>query len=67
MSWGGTHASGVRFVYQVVVPRALASKELTKVFDSGEKIVLPLWDPMVRFSLLVVFNFLMDGSQGSLA
>ena len=37
-----------RFVYQVVVPKALAPKELVKVFESGEKTVLPPWDPMVR-------------------
>ena len=36
-----------QFVYQVVVPRALAPKELVKVFDQGEKTVLPPWDPMV--------------------
>lgn len=35
------------FVYQVVVPKSLAPKELVKVFESGEKIVLPPWDPMV--------------------
>jgi bleomycin hydrolase len=37
-----------RFVYQVVVPKALAPRELVKVFEDGERIVLPLWDPMVR-------------------
>ncbi|KLO19561.1 peptidase C1B, bleomycin hydrolase [Schizopora paradoxa] len=35
-----------QFVYQVVVPRTLAPKELVKVFDQGEKTVLPPWDPM---------------------
>ncbi|OCH87297.1 peptidase C1B bleomycin hydrolase [Obba rivulosa] len=35
-----------QFVYQVVVPKALAPKELVKVFETGEKHVLPLWDPM---------------------
>jgi len=35
-----------QFVYQVVVPKALAPKELVQVFESGEKIVLPPWDPM---------------------
>ncbi|KAF4620610.1 hypothetical protein D9613_000254 [Agrocybe pediades] len=34
------------FVYQVVVPKALAPKDLVAVFESGEKIVLPPWDPM---------------------
>ena len=35
------------FVYQVVVPKALAPKELVKVYEKGEKVVLPPWDPMV--------------------
>lgn len=35
-----------RFVYQVVVPKALAPKDLVKVFESGEKTVLAPWDPM---------------------
>ncbi|OBZ67124.1 Cysteine proteinase 1, mitochondrial [Grifola frondosa] len=35
-----------QFVYQVVVPKALAPKDLVKVFESGEKTVLPPWDPM---------------------
>ncbi|KZT72134.1 peptidase C1B, bleomycin hydrolase [Daedalea quercina L-15889] len=35
-----------QFVYQVVVPKALAPKELVKVYESGEKTLLPLWDPM---------------------
>ncbi|KAI0358489.1 peptidase C1B bleomycin hydrolase [Trametes cingulata] len=35
-----------QFVYQVVIPKALAPKELVKVFESGEKQVLPPWDPM---------------------
>ncbi len=38
----------LRFVYQVVVPKALAPKELVKVFESGDRVVLPPWDPMVR-------------------
>lgn len=37
-----------RYVYQVVVPKALAPKDLVQVYESGEKIVLPAWDPMVR-------------------
>jgi aminopeptidase C len=36
-----------RFVYQVVIPKTLAPKELVKVFESDERIVLPPWDPMV--------------------
>ncbi|KAH9935545.1 peptidase C1B bleomycin hydrolase [Fomitopsis serialis] len=35
-----------QFVYQVVVPKALAPKELVKVYESGERTLLPLWDPM---------------------
>ncbi|KAI0305586.1 hypothetical protein B0F90DRAFT_1910679 [Multifurca ochricompacta] len=34
------------FVYQVVVPKSLAPKELVRVFESSEKTVLPPWDPM---------------------
>lgn len=34
------------FVYQVVVHKSFAPKELVKVFESGERIVLPAWDPM---------------------
>jgi bleomycin hydrolase len=34
------------FVYQVVVPKTLAPKELVKVFESGDRVVLPPWDPM---------------------
>ena len=37
-----------QFVYQVVIPKALAPKDLVKVFEAGEKQVLPPWDPMVR-------------------
>ena len=37
-----------QFVYQVVVPKSLAPKELVKVFEGEEKVVLPPWDPMVR-------------------
>ncbi|KAH7913143.1 peptidase C1B, bleomycin hydrolase, partial [Hygrophoropsis aurantiaca] len=35
------------FVYQVVVHKSLAPKELVKVFEAGEKTILPAWDPMV--------------------
>ncbi|KAF8070226.1 bleomycin hydrolase [Lyophyllum atratum] len=34
------------FVYQIVVPKALAPKDLVQIFESGEKTVLPPWDPM---------------------
>ncbi|KAK7057255.1 peptidase C1-like family-domain-containing protein [Favolaschia claudopus] len=36
------------FVYQVVVPRALAPKDLVKVYDGGNAVVLPCYDPMER-------------------
>ncbi|EIW63272.1 peptidase C1B bleomycin hydrolase [Trametes versicolor FP-101664 SS1] len=35
-----------QFVYQVVVPKALAPKDLVAVFDKGEAQTLPPWDPM---------------------
>ncbi|KAH9056567.1 peptidase C1B bleomycin hydrolase [Lactarius vividus] len=41
------------FVYQVVVPKALAPKELVKVFESGDRVVLPPWDPMGRRHLIL--------------
>jgi hypothetical protein len=31
-----------------VVSKALAPKELVKVYESNDKVVLPPWDPMVR-------------------
>ncbi|KAF8629210.1 hypothetical protein AX17_005795 [Amanita inopinata Kibby_2008] len=34
------------FVYQVVVPKALAPKDLVQVYESREMVVLPPWDPM---------------------
>ncbi|KAG6331417.1 hypothetical protein ID866_7670 [Astraeus odoratus] len=34
------------FVYQVVIHKSFAQKDLVKVFESGDKIVLPAWDPM---------------------
>lgn len=37
-----------QFVYQVVVPKSLAPKELVGVYEGDERVVLPLWDPMVR-------------------
>ncbi|KAF8589773.1 bleomycin hydrolase [Ramaria rubella] len=42
------------FVYQVVVPKQLADKDLLKVFQSNEKVVLPPWDPMVRSHLVIL-------------
>ncbi|XP_006460649.1 hypothetical protein AGABI2DRAFT_192278 [Agaricus bisporus var. bisporus H97] len=47
-----------QFVYQVVVPKSLAPKELVAVFESGEKVVLPAWDPMgcVGVISLLVFG-----------
>ena len=57
------------FVYQVVVPKALAPRELVQVFESGEKIVLPPWDPMVSFVALCSPSYAEadGGTQGSLA
>ena len=40
-----------QFVYQVVVPKTLAPKELVEVYEKGEKTVLPPWDPMVRLDV----------------
>ncbi|KAL0956030.1 hypothetical protein HGRIS_002203 [Hohenbuehelia grisea] len=34
------------FVYQVVVPKALAPSDLVKVYEKGEKTAYPPWDPM---------------------
>jgi len=34
------------YVFQVVVPRQLAAKDLVKVLDGGNPTVLPAWDPM---------------------
>ncbi|EPQ52974.1 peptidase C1B, bleomycin hydrolase [Gloeophyllum trabeum ATCC 11539] len=35
-----------QFVYQVVVPKSFAPKELVKVLEAGNPTVLPAWDPM---------------------
>jgi bleomycin hydrolase len=35
-----------QYVYQVVIPRALAPKDLLQVYDAGQMVVLPPWDPM---------------------
>ena len=41
----------------MVIPKALAPKELVKVFESRERIVLPPWDPMVGFLwVTLLFN-----------
>lgn len=45
-----------RFVYQVVVPRALAPKELVKIYDADERVVLPAWDPMVRSFFFTLYG-----------
>jgi len=55
-SWGdgvGDHGFFVmtdrwfdEFVFQVVTPKTLASKDLLQVLEKGEKVVLPAWDPM---------------------
>lgn len=45
----------LRFVYQVVVPKSLAPKDLVTVFEGGNAKVLPPWDPMVRASICVNF------------
>ncbi|KDN38583.1 hypothetical protein RSAG8_09370, partial [Rhizoctonia solani AG-8 WAC10335] len=34
------------YVFQVVVPRQLAPRDLVKVLDGGKAVVLPAWDPM---------------------
>jgi bleomycin hydrolase len=34
------------FVYQVVVHKSFAPKELVRVFNAGNAVVLPAWDPM---------------------
>jgi len=35
-----------QYVYQVVVPKVLAPKDLLQVYEAGELVVLPPWDPM---------------------
>ncbi|KAG6907906.1 hypothetical protein DXG01_006961 [Tephrocybe rancida] len=35
-----------QFVYQIVAPKAYIPKALVEVYESGEKVVLPPWDPM---------------------
>ncbi|KAG1734739.1 peptidase C1B bleomycin hydrolase [Suillus paluster] len=35
-----------QFVFQVVVHKSLATKEQVKIFESGDRVVLPAWDPM---------------------
>ncbi|KZP05279.1 peptidase C1B, bleomycin hydrolase [Athelia psychrophila] len=48
------------FVYQVVVPKALAPKELVKVFEGTERVVLPAWDPMRTICLEIFHRLLPD-------
>lgn len=56
-----------RFVYQVVAPKAYIPKALVEVYESGEKIVLPPWDPMVCFSIFLVASQFTYFNQGTLA
>ena len=48
MSCGIDKSTLYRYVFQVVIPRQLAAKDLVKVLDGGKPTVLPAWDPMVR-------------------
>ncbi|KAH7099214.1 peptidase C1B bleomycin hydrolase [Auriculariales sp. MPI-PUGE-AT-0066] len=34
------------YVYQVVIPNRLAAKDLLDIFNKGDPVVLPAWDPM---------------------
>ena len=45
-----THISD-RFGYQIVVPKALAPRDLVEVYESDECIILPPWDPVVWLCL----------------
>lgn len=45
-----------RFVYQVVVHKSLAPKDLVKVYEADDAVVLPAWDPMVRIFILLCFT-----------
>ncbi|KAL0581870.1 bleomycin hydrolase [Marasmius crinis-equi] len=55
-SWGSDRGSGgyfvmtdkwfEEFVYQIVVPKALAPKDLVAVYENGKPKILPPWDPM---------------------
>ena len=61
-----------RFVYQVVVPKALAPKDLLQVYEAGYWVVLPPWDPLVRRHvyypfLLFASYFIFVTFQGALA
>lgn len=52
------------FVYQVVVPKALAPKRLVQVYESEDMVVLPAWDPMVcTLTFLVAFHVEMVESR----
>ena len=59
-------------MYQVVVPKALAPKELVQVYEAGELVVLPAWDPMVRYTsypflLVFLLTFFLSNFKGALA
>lgn len=58
----------LRFVYQVVVHKSFAPKDLVKVLESGDPVVLPAWDPMVRWYHVFASRLpLMVVVQGALA
>lgn len=48
--------------------KSFAPKELAKVFEAGDPVVLPAWDPMVRWNLVFTLG-LADSVmlQGALA
>ena len=48
-----------RFVYQVVVSKTLAPKELVKVFESDDRVVLPIWDPIVSRRAYILHQLLL--------
>lgn len=52
---GDSDSISSRFVYQIVVPRQLAPKDLVEIFDSGSPIVLPPWDPMASALIAVYY------------
>ena len=54
-----------RYVYQVVVPKQLADKDLLKVFQSKEMTVLPPWDPMVCYTHFLLELFFFNISFGA--
>lgn len=46
-------------MFQVVIPRQLAPKDLVKVLDGGNPTVLPAWDPMVRLAYFADFKLML--------